>query len=660
MADDLFAKHEIDELTKELKRHNKLYYEKNAPEISDFEYDKMLARLKELEKQYPQYKHKDSPTEFVGSDIANFGKIIPHKVRMYSLDNAYSLEEVKSFVHKIQAEESTVSFSLEHKIDGFSINIFYQNGKMVYATTRGDGIEGEDVTQNVKKIKSIPQKIKYENDIEVRGEIYLPVDEFERINKERQENGENLFANPRNAAAGTIKIKDSSIVEKRNLSSIMYAVGFFENKDVNTQQKLIKFLSDNGFKVSKHTKFTNNFKEMEEYCNYWEENKSSLEMDIDGIVIKVNEFDVRNKLGYTAKSPRWSIAYKFKPEEKITKLKDVIFQVGRTGAITPVAILEPIKISGSTVSRATLHNEDEIKRLDLKINDMVKVIKSGEIIPKIIGVVKELRPKDAKEIKFPEKCPVCNSEIIKDENGAISYCNNVNCPAQLQKRIEHFASRNAVDIEGLGEALISKLIEEKMLTKISDIYHLDYEKIKTFEKQAEKSVENLKNAIEKSKSQKFHKILYGLGIRFVGEKISGILTSHFKNIDEMINASYEDFLQIEEIGEKIAESLYKFFHNPESLQLIKELKEAGLNFQSEQKESVLNGKKFLITGTLKHFKRNEIKDLILDKGGKILSSVSKNLDYLIVGENPGSKLKKAQNIPSVKIISEEDFLKMIK
>ena len=660
MEDDIFVKHEIDKLTKEIKKHNKLYYEKNKPEISDYEYDKLLARLKELEEKYPQYKHKDSPTQVVGSDISNFGKMIPHKVRMYSLDNAYSLNDVKNFVYKIKEDYKDVSFSLEHKIDGFSINIFYQNGKMVYATTRGDGFEGEDVTQNVKTIKSIPQKIKYKNAIEVRGEVYLPIKEFERINKEREERGENLFANPRNAAAGTIKVKDVSIVRKRKLSAIMYATGFFEDEKVNTQRKLIDFLKENGFPTSKFTKFARNFSEIEEFCNYWEEHRSELDLDIDGIVIKVNEFFIREKLGYTAKSPRWAIAYKFKPEEKITKLKDVIFQVGRTGAITPVAILEPVRISGSTVSRATLHNEDEIKRLGLMINDYVKVIKSGEIIPKIVEVIKEKRGNDAKEIIFPTKCPVCGGEIVKDENGAISYCDNINCPAQLQKRIEHFASRDAVDIEGLGEALIAKLISEGMIKKIPDIYHLDYEKIKTFEKQAEKSVENLKKVIEKSKNQKFHKILYGLGIRYVGEKTSRILVQHFKTIDKMINATKEDLLEIEEIGEKIADSLYQFFHNPQNLELINELKQAGLNFEEEEKENILQNKTFLVTGSLKNFKRNEIKELIVEKGGKILSSVSKNLDYLIVGEKPGSKLKKAQAIPSIKIISEEEFIKMIK
>ncbi len=658
--DDIFAKKEIDELTKEIKRHNKLYYEKNNPEISDYEYDKMLARLKELEEKYPQYRHPDSPTLVVGSDISNFGRIISHKERMYSLDNAYSLNELKNFIVKIKQDYPDVSFSVEHKIDGFSINIFYHNGVMEYATTRGNGIEGEDVTQNVKTIKSIPLKINYDDDIEVRGEVYLPVKEFERINREREEKGENLFANPRNAAAGTIKVKDVSIVAKRKLSALMYATGYFKNDKINTQKLLFDFLKNNGFPVSEYTIFTEKYKEIEKFCNYWEKHRFELDLDIDGVVVKVNEFEIRNKLGYTAKSPRWAIAYKFKPEEKITQLKNVIFQVGRTGAITPVAVLKPIRISGSTVSRATLHNEDEIKRLGLKINDYVKVIKSGEIIPKIIEVVQEKRPKDAKEIVFPTNCPVCGGEIVKDENGAINYCNNPNCPAQLQRRIEHFASRNALDIEGLGEALISKLVTENMIKKIPDIYNLDYEKIKTFEKMAEKSVENLKNAIEKSKKQKFHKVLYGLGIRYVGEKTSQLLARHFKSIDNMMNATIEDFLEIEEIGEKIAKSLYDFFHNPESVKLIEELKQAGLNFvYEEDAENILQNKTFLVTGSLKNFKRNEIKELIVQKGGKVLSSVSKNLDYLIVGEKPGSKLNKAQQLKTVKIISEDEFIKIL-
>ena len=660
--EDLFIKEEIENLRKQISHHNKLYYEKTEPEISDQDYDQLVKRLQELEEKYPQYKIAGSPTEKVGSDIILEAKVIPHKVRMYSLDNVYSLDELKSFLGKIADKLGNFpTVSLEHKIDGFSINIFYDKGKMQYATTRGDGFEGEVVTENVQTIKSIPQKIKYQSPVEVRGEIYLPIREFERINKDREKNEEKLFANPRNAAAGTIKVKDSSIVASRNLSSVIYAVGFLENERIRSQKQLLEFLKDNNFKIDEFTEFVSDFKKIEKYCDLWEKKRSELEVDIDGIVINMNDFGLQQELGFTAKSPKWSIAYKFKAEEKQTKLLDVIYQVGRTGAVTPVAVLKPVYISGSTVSRATLHNEDEIKRLDLRIGDEIKIIKSGEIIPKILSVDLSKRKKEFPEIDFPKNCPVCRTELKKEEEGTIIYCNNINCPAQIEGKIRHFASRDAVDIEGLGEALVKQLLEKDLIRNIEDIYSIDYELVKQFEKQAEKSVENLQIAIDKSKEQKFHKILFGLGIRFVGAKTSKILTRYFSNIDEMIKAAVEDFLDIEEIGEKIAHSLYDFFRNEKSLNTIRKLQEAGLNFRSEkiEQENLLNGQKFLITGTLVKFKRNEIKEEIEKFGGKVISAVSKNLDYLIVGENPGSKVRKAEKIGTVKIITENDFLKMV-
>jgi DNA ligase (NAD+) len=544
---------------------------------------------------------------------------------MYSLENAYSLEEVKNFVDKIQkVDNRPLSVITELKIDGFSINLYYEKGVLQYATTRGDGFEGEDVTENVKTIKSIPHGINYKKPIEVRGEIYLPVKEFERINEEREQLGEKLFANPRNAAAGTIKQKDSSIVASRKLGSIMYSA-------------------------------------IESQCKMWEKSRSKTEYEIDGIVIKVNDFNFQRKIGYTSKFPKWAIAYKFKAEEKETQLIDVKFQVGRTGAVTPVANLKSVFISGSTVSNATLHNKDEIERLDIRIGDYVTVIKSGEIIPKIIKVNINKRPPNSQKVNFPDLCPVCKTHLKKEEDGAIYYCNNINCPAQIQKRIEHFASRDAVDIEGLGEAVVKQLLEENMISRIEDIYHIDFDKFQTLEKQGTKSAENLKIAIENSKNQKLHKILFGLGIRYVGDRTSRILTNHFSDIDEMIKADYEEFLEIEEIGEKIAHSLYDFFHNERSVQMIESLKKNGINFQSEKKNinNKLAGAKFLITGTLMNFTRTEIKEEIERFGGKIISSVTKNLDYLIVGENPGLKVKKAEKLDTVKIINEEDFLKLV-
>ncbi len=661
--EDLFIKEEIAGLRKQIAHHNDMYHKKTQPEISDYEYDQLLKHLQSLEEKYPQYKIEESPTQKVSSDIEDKAKIITHKVRMYSLENAYSLEEVRSYLLKIKKNAGFFpNVILEHKIDGFTINLFYDNGELKYATTRGDGFEGEDVTENVKTIKSIPHEIKYKKPIEVRGEIYLPIKEFERINKEREQLGEKLFANPRNAAAGTIKLKNTDTVKSRNLNSIIYSVGAFENPEIQTQKKLLEFLKAIFFRTNEFNKTASSFDEIKDYCEIWDKKHYDLEVEIDGIVIKVNDFDLQKKLGYTSKFPKWAVAYKFKAEEKETQLIDVKFQVGRTGAVTPVANFKPVFISGSTVSNATLHNADEIKRLDLKLGDYVTIMKSGEIIPKIIEVNYDKRPDDAQDIEFPKICPVCGTILTKEEDGAITYCNNINCPAQIQRRLEHFASRDAVDIEGLGEAVVKQLLENNMISRIEDIYHIDFEKFQSLDRQGTKSAENLKSAIENSKTQKFHKILFGLGIRYVGDRTSQILTNNFSTIDEMIKAEFEEFIEIEEIGEKIAHSLYNFFHDERSLRMIESLKKNGVNFRSE-KQIVINklaGAKFLVTGALKNFTRIEIKEEIEKYGGKIISSVSKNLNYLIVGENLGSKVKKAEKLGTVKIISEDEFLEMIK
>ena len=659
--DDLFIEDEIKDLREKIVYHNTLYYKKTISEISDSKYDQLVKRLQYLEKKYPQYQVDNSPTKIIGSDIADSNKIIPHKLRMYSLNNAYSLEEIEQFIGRIKkVEDSKISFTTELKIDGFSINLFYENGKLQYATTRGDGFEGEDVTENIKTIKSIPNEINYNEPIEIRGEIYLPKREFERINSEREDNGENLFANPRNAAAGTIKLKDADLVTSRKLNSIFYSVGLFNNPSNKSQQKLLEFLKIQGFNIVEVSS-ASSIEEITDQCEKWEKSRYNLDYEIDGLVIKVNDFQLQQKLGFTSKSPKWAIAYKFKAEEIETQLLGVDFQVGRTGAVTPVARLKPVFISGSTVSNATLHNQDEIKRLDLRISDYVTIIKSGEIIPKIIDVNYEKRESNSKEIEFPKKCPACGTVLKREEEGVISYCNNINCSAQIQRRIQHFASRVAVDIDGFGEAVVKQLIEHKQINKIQDIYHIDFNEFQSYDKQGLKSAENLKKAIENSKTQKFHKVLFGFGIRFVGARISKILCSYFNNIDEIINADYEDLVEVDEIGEKIARSVYEFFRNESNLIMIKSLQDAGMKMISEniEVEDILKGAKFIITGTLEKHSRNEIKEMIEKNGGKTISAVSKNLNYLIVGENPGSKLKKAKKIESVKIINENEFLNMI-
>lgn len=659
--DDLFIEDEIKDLREKIAYYNTLYYKKTISEISDSKYDQLVKRLQNLERKYPQYKLDKSPTQQVGSDITEKSKIIPHKVRMYSLENAYSLKEVEQFIDKIKkVDDNELTVTTELKIDGFSINIFYENGKLQYATTRGDGFEGEDVTENIKRLKSIPDKINYKEPIEIRGEIYLPKQEFERINTEREINGEKLFANPRNVAAGTIKLKDADVVASRKLDSIIYSVGLFNDSNIKTQYDLLKFLEKQGFNIVNVGSVTG-MEEITDQCEKWEQSRYNLDYEIDGLVIKVNNFQLQQRLGFTSKSPKWAIAYKFKAEEVETQLMGVDFQVGRTGAVTPVARLKPVFISGSTVSNATLHNEDEIKRLDLRIGDYVTIIKSGEIIPKIIDVSYKKRESGSNEIEFPKTCPICGTSLKREETGVISYCNNINCPAQIQRRIQHFASRVAVDIDGLGEAVVKQLIEHKQINKVQDIYHINFEEFQQYEKQGIKSAENLKNAIENSKTQKFHKILFGLGIRFVGAKISTILCSYFKNIDEIINADFEELVEIDEIGEKIARSVYEFFENENNLLMINSLQDSGMKMISEniEIEDILKGAKFIITGTLEKYSRNEIKEMIEKNGGKTISAVSKNLNYLIVGENPGSKLKKAKKIESVKVINENKFLHMI-
>jgi DNA ligase (NAD+) len=660
--EDLFIEQEIVDLRKKINIHNDLYYKQNNPELSDEEYDKLVKQLQNLEKGYPQYALQESPTETVGSDITSNSKIITHKQRMYSLNNAYSLEEVNEFLSKI--EEKVGYFPkiyTEHKIDGFTVNLFYKNGKLQYATTRGDGFNGEDITQNVLTISSVPTEINYNNQIEVRGEVFLPINEFKRINKEREENKEKLFANPRNAAAGSIKLKDAEVVKRRNLEAIFYSVGMFDNNKITTQKELIAFLKKNKFKTNKDNTLIESFEELEKFCNKWNKKRFELDFEIDGIVVKINSFEYQKSFGFTSKFPKWAIAYKFKAEEAETEIIGVSFQIGRTGAVTPVAHLEPVFISGSTVSNATLHNKDEILRLDCRIGDRVTVIKSGEIIPKIIKVNTEARTGNEIEIEFPEVCPSCQSDLKKEESGTVYYCNNYSCAAQLQKRIEHFASRGAVDIEGLGEAVVAQLIDDGQINKIEDIYNLDYDRIEEMDRQAKKSVENLRVSIEASKKQKFHKILFGIGIRFVGSRTSKILTLYFNGIDEIMLASGEDLLEINEIGDKTAASVIDFFRQDVNRQMIDNLRQAGVNLQSETQESgaILQGKRFLVTGTLVKYSRNAVKELIENSGGRVISAVSKKLDYLVAGDNPGSKLKKAQKLETVKILSENELMEMI-
>ena len=660
-------KAKIDRLRAEIEHHNRLYYTLAKPEISDYEYDMLVKELQELEAQYAEIGMEESPTQKVGSDLTPGAKTIPHKVRMASLENAYSLEEVLAFINRTNNDLGYNSeYCAELKIDGFSINLYYENGNFVYATTRGDGLEGEDVTENFRLLPDVPFTIDYQGAIEIRGEIYIPVQDFLALNEFRRENELKTFANPRNAAAGSIKLKNREEVKSRHLKALFYALGYYEspllykNEIIDKQTRLLDFLDELGFPTSKRT-LCKNYREVEDFCLQIEQERYTIPYDIDGIVIKVNSLEDQKKLGWTAKSPKWAIAYKFKPEEKETVLESVSFQVGRTGAVTPVANLKPVFISGSTVSHATLHNADEIKRLDLHYGDTVLVVKSGEIIPKILSVNVSKRPINSKPVEFPAACPVCKSPLQRDEDGSINYCPNANCPAQIQRKLEHFAAREAMDIYGLGSSLIARLIETGQIKWIPDIYHLDYNKIAAMERMGKKSAENLQKAIEASKSKNFDRVLFALGIRHIGLITAHTLAQHFQNIDALIAADEEELLSVPDIGSIIALSIIGFFSQKSNLQMIDALKEVGLQFayKSTQSSDILAGKTFLITGTLPSYGRKDMETLIMEHGGKILSGVSKQLNYLIVGENPGSKLDKARQLGTVKIISEAELLDML-
>ncbi|MDP2172704.1 MAG: NAD-dependent DNA ligase LigA [Candidatus Cloacimonadaceae bacterium] len=651
---------EITKLRAEIERHNVLYHELANPIISDFDFDQLVNRLKELESQAPQAD--ESPLDKVGSDIKLGSKVIPHRQRMYSLDNAYSLAEVKQFIEKIAIELGYFpDLDLELKIDGFSINLFYDNGLLEYATTRGDGVEGEDVTANIKVLGEVPQNISHPHPIEIRGEIYIPVGDFLALNEKRSANEEKTFANPRNAAAGSIKLKNSDEVRKRHLKALFYTVGYSEYLNIATQSQLLHFLAKQGFPVDKTATLCRSIVEVEEYCADWGKKRYSLPYEIDGVVIKLNELALQKRLGYTSKSPKWAIAYKFKPEEKETRLLEVQYQVGRTGAITPVALLEPVYISGSTVSRATLHNEDEINRLDLHESDTIRIVKSGEIIPKVLSIVIGKRDPKSAPIVFPKNCPVCDSELIKDSEGSITYCSNSLCPEQLQRRIEHFASREAMDIAGLGEALVSRLLNEGLIHGIADIYDLDFSRLAKLDRYGAKSAENLAKAIDKSREQGFDRVLFALGIRYVGAITARNLAEYFGDLDSLIKSDRETLLNVTEVGAKIADALTAYFKVPENLRLIETLKHRGLNFTFTKKLSsnALIDKTFLITGSLESHGRKEMENLIMSHGGKIVSSVSAKLDFLLVGDKPGSKLDKAIKLGSVKILSETDILAML-
>lgn len=660
----------IKELRELIEKYSYYYYTLNESLISDVEFDKLLKELESLEKENPQYTIFDSPTNKVGSSLKNtkFSKIT-HKEKMLSLSNSYNIGEIEDFiarVDKLLENRKKPSYVLEVKLDGLSISIVYKNGKLVQGITRGDGVVGEDVTENILQIQSIPKHLKEKIDIEVRGEIVLPISKFLKINEKRLENGEEIFANPRNAASGTLRQLDPEIVKERGLDCYFYFVVNGENYGIKTHKEAFDLLEKLGFKTTKIDEVLNSAEEIDKRIEYWKDARENLDYETDGMVLKVNELEYWKILGNTTKSPRWAIAYKFPAKQVSTKLLGITWQVGRTGKVTPVAELEEVEVSGSRVKRASLHNYDEIVRKDIKIGDTVFIEKAAEIIPQVVKPIKELRTGSEEEIILPKVCPVCGSVLEKEDGLVDLKCPNKNCPAKIQGKFEYFVSRDGMNIIGLGEKIVEKFLELGYLKDVTDIYNLSShrEEIEQLDKMGKKSVDNLLNSIEESKKRDYSKVLYSLGIPEVGKFLANLLATESKNIDNLINMSKEDLLLINGIGEKVAESVVNFFSSEENLEIIEKLKEYGLNFslekESKVERDVFSGKTFLVTGKLNKFSRNEIKEEIEKFGGKNLSAVSKNLDYLIVGEKAGSKLEKAREIGTIKIISEEEFFNIVK
>jgi len=645
------------ELIELINKANYEYHTLDKPTISDYDYDRYFKELVELEEMYPELRQDDSPTQKVGGDILDGFTKVEHQVPMMSLSNVFNETELRQFDERIFNVASNYSYVTELKIDGLAVSIIYEKGKFVKAATRGNGVVGEDITLNVKTIKSLPLKLNEDIDIEVRGEIFMPHKSFEKANEERLANNEPLFANPRNAAAGTMRQLDSKIVAKRALDIFLYTI-VDAKKYVNSQKEALDFLQSLGFKVNPYYKLCESIDEVYKQILMFDEKRKTLAYDTDGVVIKINEFSLHEKIGYTAKSPKWATAYKFAPEVAETKLLDITYQIGRTGKLTPVAELEPVFLSGSTISRATLHNEDFIVERDVRVGDVVRIHKAGEIIPEVIEVVLDQRT-NQKPFEIIKDCPVCGHPLIRKEGEADYYCSNDDCPAKNIHGLIHFASRVAMDIDTLGEKVVETFHELGFLNTISDIYRLEQfsEELKLIPGFGKKKVDKLLKAIENSKKQTFDKFLFGLGIKHVGAKVAKIIVKYYSNIDLLMDATEEALIDIPDIGQMIAQSIVSYFNQEQNLKLIEELKAFGLNMTYEQEETIeheFTGKTFVLTGKLETFSRNQAKDIIEKLGGKTSSSVSKKTDYVLAGSDAGSKLKKAKEL-GVKVLDEETF-----
>jgi len=657
----------IEDLREELHQHNYNYYTLDEPTISDFEFDLKLKELQELEAKHPEFYDSNSPTLRVGGEITKNFPTVQHQFRMYSLDNSYDFNDLEDWEKRIEKTlNEQVEFVAELKYDGASISILYENGQLIEAVTRGDGFQGDEITANVRTISDIPMKLHgdFPENFYIRGEIYLTRRNFDKINERRAEEGLDLFMNPRNTASGSLKIQDSGEVRKRGLSAVLYQ--FISNEvPAATHWELIHKAKSWGFKISEQAKLCSNMDEVKKFISFWDEKRHQLPFEIDGIVLKVNSIKQQQKLGYTAKSPRWAMAYKFKAEKVETELEKVTYQVGRTGAITPVANLKPVLLAGTVVKRASLHNEDIIKKLGLHEHDFVFVEKGGEIIPKIVGVNLEKRDPENPEIQYIKTCPECGTELVKIEDQAIHFCpNELHCPPQVVGRMIHYVSRKALNIENLGSETIEQLYREKLVENPADFYALKKEQLLPLERMAEKSAQNIIDGIEKSKEVPFEKVLFGIGIKHVGETVAKKLAKNFESIDALKNATVEELTQVEDIGGKIAESIVAFFENYENQLMIERLKSYGVQLEkgestNEVLSNVLEGKTFLFTGKLSLFTRETAEEMVEKHGGKNISAVFKNPNYLVVGEKGGKKTKKAAEIGTIEILDEQQFLDLI-
>ena len=655
----------IEELRRQLEYHNHKYYVENDPSISDFEFDALMRELQRLEEAHPEFADPDSPTMRVGSDISSEFVTVRHRYPMLSLGNTYSLDELHEFLERIEREAGPTEYVCELKFDGTAISLTYEDGRLLRAVTRGDGVEGDDVTANIRTIRSVPLRLRGDGwpaYFEIRGEVLMPYASFDKINAEREAAGESLFANPRNAAAGTLKQQQSAVVARRGLDCTLYQLSGDDLPFSTHWESLLK-AREWGFKVSEHGRVCRTVAEVDAFIARWDEARRDLPFPTDGVVIKVNDFAERRRIGFTAKAPRWAVAYKFKAEQALTRLVSVDFQVGRTGAVTPVANLEPVRLAGTTVRRATLHNAEQMALLDIRPDDMVYVEKSGEIIPKITGVELSQRPADSRPFVYATVCPECGTPLVRYEGEAKHYCpNQSGCRPQIIGRIIHFIRRKAMDIDGLGEETVELLYENSLLHDISDLYDLKAEQLAPLPRLGEKSADNIVRSIAASREVPFHRVLFGLGIRFVGETTAKYLADHFRSLDAVMHATREELVEADEVGGKIADAIVDYFADPENLRIIGRLRDAGLRFESEERtlaSESLAGRSFVISGKFATHSRDELKELIEMHGGRNLAAVSANVDFIVAGENMGpAKLKKAEKL-GVKIISEEEFVAMI-